>query len=352
VIAFEMLTRRLPFEGPSAMAIAIQHVQAKPPAPSTYVDLHPALDELVLRLLAKTAAQRPASAEAVRRELKALSRQLADGATRLEPSPLGNMPSDQIPSVPTDHPITGSRQALRKAPPPPDSVTATRTDPSGPQRPGSQPRLAPITTTDMANPEPRHAPTTERVSAVRPSRVPQLVVGALLALVLVGGGLWALLREDSAEVQPSAVGETTSDPGAAQPIKPKPPPVDVKPPERSKPPTDETSAAALAQQGNGTNPATTKKPDEQPAEPAVSAANEKGTLHLIIKGWAFVYVNGKKQGRVPPMNKLELLPGPYKVELQNPGAKPYVINVTIKPGRTTEHVVKFEPKASAPTEAP
>jgi hypothetical protein len=169
--------------------------------------------------------------------------------------------------------------------------------------------------------------------------MPQIVVGALLALALVGGGLWAVLRGDSTEVQPPIVGGTTPDPGTPQPVTPKEPPVDVNPPEPPvavKPPPDGTSS---------------KKPDEQAPKPAVNAPKGPGKLHLILKGWADVYVDGKPFGRVPPKNKLELEPGQYRVELKNPAVKTYVANITIKPGETTQLSVKFEPKASSPTEA-
>ncbi|MFP2912776.1 serine/threonine-protein kinase, partial [Pyxidicoccus sp. 3LFB2] len=87
VIAFEMLTRRLPFEGPTPMAIAVHHVRTPPPSPSTYVELHPALEALVMQLLSKAPEDRPASAEAVRRELKVILKQLSSDATQLSAPP-------------------------------------------------------------------------------------------------------------------------------------------------------------------------------------------------------------------------------------------------------------------------
>jgi serine/threonine-protein kinase len=362
VIAFEMLTRRLPFEGPSAMAIAIQHVQAKPPPPSTYVDLHPALDELVVRMLAKTAAQRPTSAEAVRRELKAISRQLADGATRLEPAPRGEAPSDQIPSVRAERPSVTDigRPDPWNSRPEADSVTITRKDPSGPQRPGNAPRAPALTTEDTAIPMPRHAPTTERVSSVRPSRMPQIAVGALLLLALVGGAAWALLRGAPEVPQPPpSVAENPPDLSKPPPITPKPevldekpqtppppePPVAVKPPteETVKPPPDGTSAVPATKQGNETAANTATKPGEQVTGKPVAVPKGKGTLHLIVKGgWADIYVDEKKRGRVPPMHTLELSAGRHKLELINPGLQPYRTFVTIPSGQTLEHEVSLQ----------
>jgi serine/threonine protein kinase len=347
VIAFEMLTRRLPFEGNSAMAIAIQHVQAKPPPPSTYVDLHPALDELVLRLLAKTAAQRPASAEAVRRELKVIARQLADGATRMEPSPLGDAPSDQIPSVPSERPITSGtgRPAAKSTWPSGESITVKRKDPTGPQAPAGMAGSAAPTALDMPLPMPRHAPTTEQVSPIRPSRAPQLAVAAVAVLLLGAGGLWALLRED-----PPPVVETPQTPVTPPPVTVKPtPPVEVKPPvppenpqppdETAKPPPDSTATDPLAQQGTST----AKPPGEQTA---VKPSAKKGTLLLVVRGSATIILDGKPAGTIPPDNELELSAGKHKLMLVNPLSKTYEAIITIKPGATTEHQVTLQPKDS------
>jgi serine/threonine-protein kinase len=72
VIAFQMLTGRLPFLGASPRVLMAQ-VDELPPALSSLVpDVPRALEHIVMRLLAKLPAKRYASAEAVRRELSAL----------------------------------------------------------------------------------------------------------------------------------------------------------------------------------------------------------------------------------------------------------------------------------------
>jgi tRNA A-37 threonylcarbamoyl transferase component Bud32 len=59
VIAFEMLTARRPFSGDSALAVAMQHVEAEPPVPSRVNHSLPrAMDAAVLKALAKDPAQR------------------------------------------------------------------------------------------------------------------------------------------------------------------------------------------------------------------------------------------------------------------------------------------------------
>ncbi|HYI00429.1 serine/threonine-protein kinase [Hyalangium sp.] len=72
VIAFQMLTGRLPFLGEQTRVLVAQ-MEEKPPALSSLVpDVPKVLETIVMRLLAKAPASRYASAEVVRRELSTL----------------------------------------------------------------------------------------------------------------------------------------------------------------------------------------------------------------------------------------------------------------------------------------
>lgn len=57
VIAFEMLTGRRPFEGPTALAVLSQHIDAQPPDP---LALNPALPSAVRSVCARALAKQPA----------------------------------------------------------------------------------------------------------------------------------------------------------------------------------------------------------------------------------------------------------------------------------------------------
>lgn len=71
IMLYEMLTGRLPFQGDTPMAVAIQHIQKPPPSLRQFnPSVPPALDALVLRAIAKDAQQRPASAKAFAQELR------------------------------------------------------------------------------------------------------------------------------------------------------------------------------------------------------------------------------------------------------------------------------------------
>ena len=57
VMAFELLTNRLPFEGDSVVQVLMQHANAPVPAPSSLLPGIPAgLDALVIRLMQKKPA--------------------------------------------------------------------------------------------------------------------------------------------------------------------------------------------------------------------------------------------------------------------------------------------------------
>jgi len=70
VMAFEMVTGRLPFEEPGATEMMLAHIERIPPVPSELRrDLPPAFDEVILGALAKDPTQRTQGAEAFRRAL-------------------------------------------------------------------------------------------------------------------------------------------------------------------------------------------------------------------------------------------------------------------------------------------
>lgn len=59
VVAFEMLTRQLPFEAESPVAVALRHVQDEPPAPSSLLPgVPPAVDAIVLKAMDKDPTKR------------------------------------------------------------------------------------------------------------------------------------------------------------------------------------------------------------------------------------------------------------------------------------------------------
>jgi serine/threonine-protein kinase len=73
VLLFEMVTGQLPFHSESLQGYLFHHLETVPPRPSSIVaTCPPALESLVLRLLAKAKRERPVDAHQVVRELEAM----------------------------------------------------------------------------------------------------------------------------------------------------------------------------------------------------------------------------------------------------------------------------------------
>jgi len=88
VMAFELLTGRLPFIAESLFQLITKHAQERPPLPSSLnMGLPDALDDLVMKLLEKRPEDRYPSANAVRSEVVALKKQLAAPSAFKAPLP-------------------------------------------------------------------------------------------------------------------------------------------------------------------------------------------------------------------------------------------------------------------------
>ncbi len=115
ILLFELLTGRVPFEGDSAVAIALKQVSETPPAPSVLNPaVTPELDRIVLRALEKEPARRFADADEFAAALQAAERSLGRataGATAVvSPGP----PPPVVPLNP--QPTTGWGSAVPVGP--------------------------------------------------------------------------------------------------------------------------------------------------------------------------------------------------------------------------------------------
>jgi serine/threonine-protein kinase len=114
VVAFELLTGQLPFDADNIATLLQLQLTAPPPRPR---DLEPSIPEgleaLVLRLLAKSPADRPSSASEVRRELQRLRKDLQEAGTLVgKSSGAGVLTVPVSPAVPrgSEGPITRKEQ--------------------------------------------------------------------------------------------------------------------------------------------------------------------------------------------------------------------------------------------------
>jgi len=95
VVLYEMLTGRLPFDGDSAVAIAVKHVSEAPPRIAALrPDIHPGLEAAVMRALVKDPAERWASADELMAALQAARAAIAMGDDGQGTAIWGPLPPD------------------------------------------------------------------------------------------------------------------------------------------------------------------------------------------------------------------------------------------------------------------
>jgi serine/threonine protein kinase len=273
VVAFEMVTGRLPFTGTSPVDLLMKHVDARPPRPSEFLPgLPAALDAFILQMLTKDPEARPGSAEQLRRQLQ----RLRDTLSAQPQAPQAK------PTVP-EHTVTASPEVfppLEPEAPEPAPKPAPKPEPVKPEPTPEAPRAT-------STPAP-----TPPASSMR--RLVPMGLGAL-ALMALGGGLVIALREPTpAPPQPQA----TVTPPPPQPTPPQPTPVvqqptpDTAQAQQTPPPAtapdagSPTPANATAQQAN---PANTTVPavahSETPeAQPAVQKSHPQAPSRTMLLG--------------------------------------------------------------------
>jgi eukaryotic-like serine/threonine-protein kinase len=130
VIVYELLGGRLPFEGDTAVSVALKHLSQPPPLLSQMrPDVHPGLEAVVMRALAKDPAQRYASADEFAAALEAALSEIEAGvdagprtaAFAAVPAPL---PMEEEP-VPVE-PLASDGEPPPLPPPPPPGEEGKR----------------------------------------------------------------------------------------------------------------------------------------------------------------------------------------------------------------------------------
>ncbi len=89
VVLYEMVTGTLPFEGPTAVAVALKKIKESPLAPRTVNTAVPkSLSDVIMRLLDKNPEARYPSASAVLADLRAIREALMTGKPTIIPQPI------------------------------------------------------------------------------------------------------------------------------------------------------------------------------------------------------------------------------------------------------------------------
>ncbi|HXT38376.1 MAG TPA: protein kinase [Chloroflexota bacterium] len=159
VTLFEMLTGRLPFDAENPIAVAMQHVQNAPPLPRQFNRaIPPALETIVLRLMAKNPAERFPDAASLAQALRGVLGQ-ATGRTRVAAGGAAVPPPPVIPPS-----VVGPTAAMPRTPNPP---------PAGPTRVMTSALAPPLAAAPVAG------------NRGRRSILVGIAVGAVLAGLLV-----------------------------------------------------------------------------------------------------------------------------------------------------------------------
>jgi eukaryotic-like serine/threonine-protein kinase len=133
VVLYEMLTGRVPFDGDSAVAIAMKHLSEEPVPPSVYAPGTPrALEQVVLRALSKDAGDRYQTAEEMSADLDRARRGVAlsprtEQMTRvIAPTGTARQTRVEPPRAATRVWDRGELPPTRRPPPPPPPVRPKR----------------------------------------------------------------------------------------------------------------------------------------------------------------------------------------------------------------------------------
>ena len=163
--------------------------------------------------------------------------------------------------------------------------------------------------------------------------LPIAIIGAAL-LAVVGSGAYLFLGRSGdagdAKTNPALVA-----PAAELKVQPAAPGV-IPPPVAAQP--DLTSPPALASPVGPAASATEKSAAtpsvDQPAKADTPPAAIVGRVDLRIKPWGTVLVNGVARGASPPTMQLQLPPGSYTIEIQNPAGSPVTKTVEVVAGKS------------------
>lgn len=312
VVLYEMLTGERPFTGPNDAAVmrAVLSDAAIPPS-RLNPEVSPALEQVVLRALAKQPDQRFASARA-----------FAAALSELAPASAGPDVSETLKNL-VDATCASQRESEQDeafqrfgTASVADGDIPTTIEPEAgitrPSPPGADVRAQP-------------PPPQRDVLAKRPGRRRVLVAGAgaTAALGLIAVGLWRHTPDRVPSSEPTGGSEAPRMTEGPKPVVPASPPASSA--QETSAGTDAPQAPPRSAQAPPPEPSRTRnegsrvraKKERTPATRIQPKPSAPGTLAVRVRPWAEVWVAGKSYG-ITPIRPLTLAAGTHVVVLRNP----------------------------------
>jgi serine/threonine-protein kinase len=361
VVFYELLTGRKPFDA-STDASLMQAILSEPviPAVKHRPDISAPVQHILERALAKDRERRYPDCRAFQLELEEFILSTGRPVGAYELSRFITQLSSPNSTPATAWKDTGeipAQASLAKGPTrtvkTPTPFTAAGTLPQ-PTQALAEPETLPAGPPAIVPPSPE----ARSASAKLPLKWIPVLLGA--ALLMTGGGYIAgstmgrtepmplPLPEAATPSQPILVATAPQEQPGATPVPSGAPATS----ESSASPSAEPAVEHQAQQPDAETSAQPAPRKDPPAsaptarskrEDTRNSASRTGTLRLVVRGWADIWVDGEKKGRVPPINELKLTAGRHELQLINPAVKPYRAIITITAGKTLEHRVLFQP---------
>jgi serine/threonine protein kinase len=260
VVLYEMLTRQLPFEAPTPLAMLSKHIKEPPPLPRTLrPDMHPAVEAVLLRALAKDPDDRYQSAAEMAGALERAARQVERAKAQA-------WLSGQLAAI---SPLPLSRRSgytTRKLPPLSSGALAAPASNAS--------RAAPVTPASPSAP----SPLLPRPARTRPP-VYVLLLGLTLLLGLAVGAvaLWP---------RPAEVGQTPTAPVEGPTASAEAPPVTLP---TSIPPAAEAPPVSAPPTSSAPENTPRPQPSASPAPVQVILRGDATVLYLDDPSWSGGY---------------------------------------------------------------
>ncbi len=339
ILLYELLTGRVPFQSASTFEVMQAHLQTPPPPPSTFAELPPELEQIVLRALEKSPDDRFPSAAALHDALHALALPEPSLDLRRPTVPETPVPQTPVPAEPSEP------AAVPPQPPQGEDETVLAT----PSAPRDRPReldetvlLSAYTPAAGTDAKETIAPRTPPQTAADPTPERDLRPLALAAAVLLvlAIGLALLSQRSVRSLDAEDLAEQTAEP-ETEVAAPLLPPGSAEP--QVTPPVEDRAPASPSPK-RATTPPTQQQPEAERPPPAPST----GTVRILVRPFGDVYVDGRRLATGTNAAVLATLPvGTHRVRAVHPVLGSLERRVTVEGGRTREVLLEFDTAASA-----